>query len=473
MPPLRRYLGLIAVCVLLAATLAACGGKDSDAATGDRVLGLEAKVHALEESLEASGEENVTQRAELATLRLEQAEYVQAQEAAEAAGESEKEAAAAQAERLTALEEEQARNAERLSELEETSGTTSAAIIDLEAGLAELEMSDAEIEGIFALVEAAYTDLDARIALLEGSGIERTLTLAESGGGQAQIINFGAAYGAAKSAVLVLPDPLPEGKLPLIVSLHGFGSDSFYHSRYIPLHDRVNRDGFALLLPNGTADPDGNRFWNATGWCCDLYGSGVDDVESLSALIEEASGEFDMGPVYFFGHSNGGFMAYRMACESLPGLRAVASLAGTGYLDETRCDGAALVSVLHIHGQADRVIRFHGSEESQLPAMTPNERYAGAKDMYWRWGQRAGCAPNSEEYGEEHLDLDADIEGPETFTYSFTEGCAEGITVELWSSDQGGHTPGYGDAFADALLEWLLAQEYSERRTIPLAAVGL
>ncbi len=458
MLPLRRYLGLIAACVLLAATLAACGGEDSDAAASNRVLGLEAKVHALEESLETLGEENATLRGELATLRQEQAEYVQAQEAAEAAGESEKEAAAAQAERLAALEEEQARNAERLSELEETSGATSTAIIDLEAGLAELEMSAAEIEGIFALVEAAYTDLDARIALLEGSGIERTLTLAESGGGQAQVINFGAAYGADKSAVLVLPNPLPEGKLPLIVSLHGFGGDSFSHGRYIPFHDRVNAGGFALLLPNGTVDPDGNRFWSATGWCCDLYGSGVDDVESLSALIEEASGEFAMGPVYFFGHSNGGFMSYRMACESLPGLRAVASLSGTGYLDETRCDGAAPVSVLQIHGEKDEIVRFHGSEESQLPALTPNERYAGAKEMYHRWSRRAGCDSDSETMGE-RLDLDVAIKGAETFTYRFTEGCAEGITVEIWGSDQGGHTPGYGDAFADALLDWLLSQE--------------
>ena len=57
------------------------------------------------------------------------------------------------------------------------------------------------------------------------------------------------------------------------------------------------------------------------------------------------------------------------------------------------------------------------------------------------------------------VDLDAYIEGPETLTYAFPEGCAEGITVEMWSSDKGGHTPGYGDAFTDALLEWLLAQE--------------
>ena len=462
-PRMWRCLGLIAACVLLAAFLSACG-EDPDTATSERVLALEAKVHSLEESLEILGEENASLQSDLDTLRREQALYVQAQEEAkEMAEEREQEATiAGQAERLAVLEEEQGSNAKRLSDLEDLSRLASETAADLdgvETRLKALEIAAAEIEGIFQVVERAFIDLDKRLTLLEGTVIEKTVRLAQSGGGKAQVINFGAAYGAAKSAVLVLPNPLPEGKIPLIVSLHGFGGDSFSHGRYIPFHDRVNTGGFALLLPNGTVDPNGNRFWSATGWCCDLYGSGVDDVESLSALVEEASGEFDMGPVYFFGHSNGGFMSYRMACEGLPGLRAVASLAGTGYVDPARCDGAAPVSVLHIHGEKDEIIRFHGSEESQLPALTPNESYAGAKDMYYRWGERAGCDPNSEKDGEEHLDLDAHIEGPETFTYRFTEDCAEGITLEIWSSDEGGHTPGYGDAFADALLEWLLAQE--------------
>ena len=461
MPGMWRYLGLVAACILLAAFLSACGSEGSDTATDDRLLGLEAKLHGLEESLEALEEENVRLENELAALRQEQAGYAQAQEAAEAAKEHDEEAddfEAGQDEQLAVLEEGQARNDERLNALEETSELASAAILGLEAGLEELKMSAAGIEGIFAVAEAAFIDLDKRLALLEGTVIEKTVRLVESGGGKAQIINFGAAYGAAKSAVLMLPNPLPEGKMPLIVSLHGFGGDSFFHSRYVSLHNRVNRDGFALLLPNGTADPDGKRFWNPTTQFVDKQGNITDDVGALTALVEEAGGEFNMGPVYFFGYSNGGFMSYWMACQGLPGLRAVASLAGTSYVDDSSCEGAPPVSVLHIHGEQDRVVRFHGSEESQLPALKPGERYAGAKDMYYRWGERAGCDTNSQEQGE-NLDLDAAIEGEETFTYRFTEGCAEGITVEMWSSDEGGHTPVYGDAFADALLDWLLAQE--------------
>ena len=55
-------------------------------------------------------------------------------------------------------------------------------------------------------------------------------------------------------------------------------------------------------------------------------------------------------------------MAHHMACKGLPGLRAVASLAGTSYVDDSSCDGAPPVSVLHVHGTADGVIRFEGDE---------------------------------------------------------------------------------------------------------------
>ena len=54
-----------------------------------------------------------------------------------------------------------------------------------------------------------------------------------------------------------MPLEIVDGETPLIVSLHGYGGDSAYHTAYVPLHERVNTDGFALLLPNGTLDGEG------------------------------------------------------------------------------------------------------------------------------------------------------------------------------------------------------------------------
>ena len=462
----------LSLIVLLAAFQLACNGDDADSSTGDRLLLLEADTHALEESLETLheeneavlreatrlGEENTALTSELAALRQAQAEFVQQQEAAESAREHEEEVAdleKVQKEQLAALEEGQA-----LTALEAGQARTDKRVDVLDERLLELESATSEIESLLLLMgkwpkdKVQENELPEKTA--EGTGIDSTLRLAAEGGGQAQVINYGAAYGGGRSSVLVLPDPLPDDEIPLIDSLHGYGSDSFVQSQYVRLHQRVNRNLFALLLPNGIENTEGQRFWNPTDG---LGKADQDDVVALAALVEEASEEFDAGPVYIFGYSNGRFMAYHLACKGLPGLRAVASLAGTSYYEDTECEGAPPISVLHIHGMDDRVIRFHGSEESQLPALTPGERYVGAKDMFYSWAERAGCDLNSTEAEEQLLDLNADIEGPETFTYRFTEGCAEDVTIELWSSDEGGHSPGYGDVFVNALLDWLLSQE--------------
>ena len=462
-PVIWRYLGLVAACALLAATLVACGSSDSDTVTNEKMLGLEAKVHSLEESLEASEQENATLQRELIDLRQRQAYSFQEQEAARIAeGIEQRKAAgvaAGQAERLEGLEEKQDSLDERLTALEDKAGLaseTAAAPDELETRLESLEMAAAKVEGIFLLSERALTDLDKRLALLEGTSIHRTLKLAAEGGGQAQVIIYGAEYGGERSAVLALPDPLPEGEIPLIVSLHGFGGDSFAQGQYVPLHKWVNRDGFALLLPDGAENAEGQRFWNPS----DGFGNASqDDVGALTALVQEAGGEFDAGPVYIFGYSNGGFMAYWMACQGLPGLRAVASLAGTSYMDDAACEGAPPVSVLHIHGTDDEVVRFDGIGGGTDAADKDGPGYAGALEMVQRWGERAGCDWPENLQLHAAMDLDAYVPGAETQAFRLDSGCDEGISIELWTGEGSGHGPGYGGAFTGALLDWLLAQE--------------
>ena len=224
----------------------------------------------------------------------------------------------------------------------------------------------------------------------------------------------------------------------------------------------MNTDGFALLLPNGTPDIDGNRSWNPTDspFTKNSGETGQDDVAYLTELVEEAMKVRDFGPVYFFGYSNGGFMSYHMACRGLPGLRAVASLSGTSYVDDSSCGGAHPVSVLHIHGDADDVIRFEGDKsEPYTEGDGEPAFYAGAQDMVTRWSRRAGCDWPGDPVPYAVLDLDKYVPGSETQAFRSESGCAEGISIELWTGMGSGHSPGYGDAFADALVDWLLAQE--------------
>ena len=441
-----RQLAPLVVSVLLAAIALACTGAAEDSAGDERAAELEATVHSLEASLEALAAENAELRSEIETLRREQANLAEALEAAEAAADQEEDTAdseSGQAEQLAALEEAQTRIAERLD--------------GLDTRIRELEEVASRVESVFPSAKEWTEGKDEQSALPEGSASERTVRLVEESGGSSSYVDH---PDRGERSVLVTPREFVDGETPLIVSLHGYGGDSADQIAYVPLHERVNTHGFALLLPNGTVDGEGNRFWNPTDHCCDGGKSGEDDVAYLTELVAGAREAWDFGPVYFFGYSNGGFMAYHMACKALPGLRAVASLAGTSYVEDSSCDGAPPVSVLHIHGSEDGVIRFEGDESARVPtgARAP-AFYAGAREMVERWSQRAGCDWPGDSQPSAVLDLDQYVPGSETRVFRLEAGCAEGITIELWVGAGSSHAPGYGDAFVDALLAWLLSQE--------------
>ena len=393
-----RNLGVVAVCVLVAATLLACANGGEDSAGDERVLDPEAKIQSLEESFEALADENVELRGEIAIL-----------------GES---------------------------------------LDDLDERLRELEEVTSKVESVFP--DKGQWTKDERVSLPEGTALERTVRLVEDSGGEVHYVDHSE---REDRSVLVTPVEFVDGETPLIVSLHGFGGNSADQIAYVPLHERVNTDGFALLLPNGTVDGEGNRFWNPTDRCCDSGKTGEDDVAYLTELVEAAREVKDFGSVYFFGYSNGGFMSYHMACKGLPGLRAVASLAGTSYVEDSSCDGAAPVSVLHIHGTADGLILFEGDETEPDPKGDIEPAfYAGDQEMVTRWSRRAGCGWPEHTQPYASFDLDQFVPGPETQALRLDSGCAEGINIELWMGEGSGHSPNYGDAFVDALVGWFLAQ---------------
>ena len=467
MTGVMQSLALAAASVVLAAFAVACIGGGPDATEGERLLELEAKAHSLEESAEILADENARLREEVAALRQAQAEYVQQRQATQAAmehGEAVADFEEGQEEQLSALEEGQDRIEHRLDALEARTGL----LEDAEPQRTEIRDRSTRSEEQPEHLDTRLGELEYRVSKLEAllspkkqvsklspeTALEQTRKLAGPVG--AEVYNIDSRE-PAERAILVLP-PEPIAGNPLIVSLHGYGGNSADHSRYFPLHEQVPSRSFGLLLPNGLPDSDGNPAWNPTDESRNDGKASEDDFAYLSGLVARAMELQDFGPVYIFGYSNGGFMAYHLACKGLPGLRAVVSIAGTSYYEDSECEGTQPVSVLHIHGEQDRVIAFHGSWESELPATGPAVYYAGAREMYYRWAERAGCDTDLEESGAD-LDLDLAIEGAETGTFRFTAGCAEGATVEIWSSDEGGHAPDYGDDFIDALLDWLLSQE--------------
>lgn len=258
-------------------------------------------------------------------------------------------------------------------------------------------------------------------------------------------------FGGARPVKLFVPGSYQRGQAaPLVVLLHGYSADGKFEDEYLGFTEAANARGVLYAFPDGVIDAGGKRFWSATDACCNFDDQPVDDVAYLGGLVDEIAQSYDVDPrrVYFVGHSNGGFMSYRMACERADLVAAVVSLAGVLPSDLSRCQPSQPVSVMHVHGTLDETIRYEGGVFSGAP-------YPGAVTTVERWAQLNGCAPGgTTDAGDQ--DLDSSIPGGETSVERY-QACQPGGAVELWTISGGSHLPGVRPALAQAALGFLLA----------------
>ncbi len=258
--------------------------------------------------------------------------------------------------------------------------------------------------------------------------------------------------GGVRPATLMRPVEYVAGTpIPVVILLHGYNSHSGAINRYLGISRRINSDNFALILPEGSKNPNGQRFWNATDYCCDFWNTEPDDVGYLNSLYAEAAAYVATAGVYLIGHSNGGFMTYRMACESMPGLKGIMSLAGTTFDDPERCDGATPVPMLHLHGTSDGTILYGGWYRTTGAGRI---HYPGAAQTVERWAGRAGCDVNAAaDLGA--IDLDVYIPDAETVPKRYEAGCGNGVSLELWTIEGGSHAPSFNSNVGRDVLRWL------------------
>jgi polyhydroxybutyrate depolymerase len=248
---------------------------------------------------------------------------------------------------------------------------------------------------------------------------------------------------------------VPEGTdrdqpLPLVVLLHGYTSNGAQQAAYFGLPAEADRSGFLLAFPDGTRDRFGNRFWNATDACCDFFGSGVDDVAYLDAVIDDIAAQHPVDParIFLVGHSNGAFMSHRYACDRSDRVAAIVTLAGMQWKDQAHCETSSPVSVLHVHGRNDSTVRYEGGS-------TPKGLYPGAVETVQHWAAKDSCEGSLVATGRK-LDLDSSVVGDETVEEA-QSGCPSGLALNLWTIEGGGHVPAFNEQWAPAIWSFLVA----------------
>jgi len=247
-----------------------------------------------------------------------------------------------------------------------------------------------------------------------------------------------------------IPSSYSKGtSLPLVVLLHGYGATGAMQESYMNFESVAETNKFILVYPDGTVDSSGKQFWNATDACCDFFSAVADDVYLLSILKEmESNYSIDAKRIYFVGHSNGGFMSYRMACKYPDRIAAIASLAGASYFKTTDCGAKSPVSVLQVHGTKDETILYEGGQIF-------DKSYPSAVASVTQWATLNQCTQNAVARSTK-LDLDDNIAEDETSVTTWTK-CRNSSEVELWTMESSSHVPRLGSTFATKIWEFFAA----------------
>ena len=197
---------------------------------------------------------------------------------------------------------------------------------------------------------------------------------------------------------LHVPAGLTGTEVPLVLSLHGFSSDGTQHAAQSGWEPFADGHNFVVAFPNG----------NWRSWNFSQYGAG--DIAWLRSVVADIANTWCIDParVHVTGHSNGAFMAQRLACDAADLFASVAEYAG-GPPDSfmNACAPSRGIGVALFHGEADFVV--------------PAAWGAQARDG---WVSRLACGatPTSEATGDGTL-----------LRYA---GCRDGVEV-VWRSYPG------------------------------------
>lgn len=216
----------------------------------------------------------------------------------------------------------------------------------------------------------------------------------------------------------------------LVLSLHGGGGNMDYQANdaYYGQISKSEQAGFIAVFPNGYSKLPGGKLatWNAGNCCGGARDAGIDDVGFIRALLERLHTQLniDRKRIFANGMSNGGMMAYRLACEAPDLFRAIASVAGTD--NTSACTPSQPLSVLHIHARDDDMVLFNGGAGRERAAVTD---FVSVPSTVSKWVGLNGCQAKPKRVLE--------VSGAICELYA---PCRGGVEVKLCVTDTGGHS---------------------------------
>ncbi len=213
--------------------------------------------------------------------------------------------------------------------------------------------------------------------------------------------------------------------LPLLIALHGRLGTGKKMIKQTDFNRIADRERFIVAYPEGF-----KRGWADGRGITHADKQGVDDVAFIGKLIKVLQGKLsiDHTRIYIAGHSNGGFMAQRLAIERSHQFAAIAVVAAS--LSEwlaSRFTPSRSMPILFINGTADPVTPYEGGRQPG------GARVLSVEDTVKTWVRFNGFkeAPEVQEiHGLNNGTLVS------VFTYG---SCKNHSQVKLYKIEDGGH----------------------------------
>ncbi|RYY55065.1 MAG: phospholipase [Chitinophagaceae bacterium] len=270
--------------------------------------------------------------------------------------------------------------------------------------------------------------------------------------------------GRARTFLVNLPPDYYESSgFSLVIAMHGGGGSSSQFETSSGLSTKANASKFIVVYPDGVENPVGLKYrtWNAGGCCAYAAETNVDDVKFLGQLVDQLIAKYKINPkkVYATGHSNGGMMSYRLACELSSKFAAIAPNGCTMVVKQP-CMPSRAVPILHMHSAQDQNVPYQGG----IGTSGPSDHYNPPLDSVFAvWSARNSCGVTNQV-----------VVNDSKYLFSKWSSCAAGSEIQYYLTTDGGHAwPGGlpGSAMGDTPSTYINANdllwEFFQRFSLP------
>lgn len=221
----------------------------------------------------------------------------------------------------------------------------------------------------------------------------------------------------------------PQTSSSLLFAIHGGGGNMKIQANdeYYKQISKSEETGSITVFPNGYSKFKSGSFatWNAGHCCGDARDKNLDEISFFKTMVKNLSSQLNIDPkkIYATGMSNGGMMAYRLACEMTDTFSAIASVTGT---DNTKnCSPSRPISILHIHAKDDEHVKFEGGAGKKAASADKITNFKSVPSTVSKWVEFNKCDSKPTKVG--------------SYCERY-EKCRDGMKVQLCVTPTGGHS---------------------------------